>query len=370
MRWKVMISLLVMAAVLGLLGNVNWSIGIHNRHMQPPDEVVRVGDQTMTRRDFVAHVLLPEDEIGPYRHALIDADVEENYFVLYILASLAGASAAVWLLGMQHQSLPWMRFSLSYLLAAFAGAVSFLVVRLCFSAVSLPSPVPYPTLAILPVLSGLFLTVFFEWLKGFFKRLLGSLRLPGFKLPIFIIILGLSILVTPAALAQKSPTKVYFVCIEPKGTNCVAVDDDQKRTCPKKCTEWKKVFLSKSVALMIETNAYSYSKGTPRANEFVIAAAGPFDGAVDFSKGEVAPTIAKLYSHPERYGFKEISKAVPDAIVVWPNVGGIVVNTGDDGELKVLYPSDKLGGKLTIGDIGSLNQEGEPKFLLPTNNKS
>jgi hypothetical protein len=362
-------SLLVMAAVLWLLGNVTWSIGIHNRHMQPPDELVRVGDETMTRHDFVAHVLLPKDEIGPFRHALIDADVDENYFVLYVLASLAGASAAVWLLGMQNQSLTWMRFALSYLLAAFAGAVSFLLVRLCSSALNLVSSVPYPTLAILPVLSGLFLTVFFEWLKGFFKRLLDILRIPGSKLLLIIIFLGLSFLVTPVALAQTTPTKVYFVCIEPKGTNCVAVNDEQKRACPKQCTEWKKVFLSKSVALMIETNAYSYSKGAPRANEFVIAAAGSFDGSVDFSKGEVAPTIAKLYSHPERYGFKVTSKAVPDAIVVWPNVGGIVVNTGDDDELKVLYPSDKLGGKLTIGDIGSLNQEGEPKFLLPSNDR-
>lgn len=81
-----------------------------------------------------------------------------------------------------------------------------------------------------------------------------------------------------------------------------------------------------------------------------------------------------LYHHPEDLGWTDVS-TLPSkvgAIAVWPTMSGLVVEDDGDntaaeyGGVKVLYPSDRHDGLLTVGEVRWLGRGTPPKFVVPT----
>jgi len=182
----------------------------------------------------------------------------------------------------------------------------------------------------------------------------------------------------PAALplSQQEQEKVYtmdvnvhyLVCIKPADVACVAISESEKSQCPK-CTEWKEVNLKTSKNLDVDPQAYSYDTGskTPRANVFLSDATKKLFGT-GLPKTEAGSPIkvGELYNHPEKYGWIELppDQEKAGAIVVWPTMGGLVVE-GKTERILVLHPSDKRKGELKTTDAKYLAPDAKPKFLLP-----
>lgn len=83
---------------------------------------------------------------------------------------------------------------------------------------------------------------------------------------------------------------------------------------------------------------------------------------------------ATLYNDPENFGWTDVStlSSKEGAIAVWPTMSGLVVEDDTEdpaagqGNVRVLYPSHRRGGELTISDARWLGEGAEPKFLVPT----
>lgn len=165
----------------------------------------------------------------------------------------------------------------------------------------------------------------------------------------------------------------YSKCIDPETPACYAFSPDDKSKCPN-CKEWVKGFVGQSAMLAFDDQEYSYDRGLmlPRAN-FMLKDAAKKLYNVEYPQtnyGYPIP-VARFYKKPEKYGWAELSHDAPKAgaLAIWPNIGGVVVgNIGKVGQIsknKVLYPSDKLRGRLNLIDPYGLRKEGKPKYIIP-----
>lgn len=155
----------------------------------------------------------------------------------------------------------------------------------------------------------------------------------------------------------------YYECIDPATPTCVCTREDAKgESCPG-CMAWKEEYLSSQKSLHLTAGSYSYSSGPPRANYFVQDFASELYGT-ETLRG-VPPTTAMLYRSPAKYGWFELDKESEKvgSIAVWPGGAGLVVHD-DDGDLQILYPSNKLKGALHVEDLTNVTAV-KVKYIVP-----
>ncbi len=165
----------------------------------------------------------------------------------------------------------------------------------------------------------------------------------------------------------------FSKCVNPEKPPCYAFNEKDKEKCPN-CITWEQGFIGqKNKLIPFNELEYSYDKGKriPRAN-FLLRDAAKIIYETEFPKTEYGypVTIGTIYKNPEKYDWVELSSDAPKAgaLAIWPNIGGVVVNhkgVALQEEVIVLYPSDKLKGRLNTIKASKLSKEGVPKYIIP-----
>lgn len=166
-----------------------------------------------------------------------------------------------------------------------------------------------------------------------------------------------------------SGSQDFYYCEDPNPpVDCHVSSEEKQATCPE-CNRWAAGFYQIQAQLDLPADAYSYDTAPfgPRASTFMKDATTELFGEGAWPRtGTRAVLVREIYENPSSFGFVEIEDGaeVPGAIALWPNLGGIVLETESD-EVRVLYPSDAMRGALRTLPIERLASAGEPRFVLP-----
>lgn len=351
---------------------VDWALRVHHKHVPDPEEIVVVEGRQMSAWDAARTQLFPrfypEERLSVPKHWLLYRHQTRLWLLLFTTNALVGWCASIWLMmvagNIDNHLIPRV------LLALLVGPVSFLLVK------ALPSWDLFGVGQALPLLGGLFVTTFFEGLRGllaaFFtavqRRIGGSAppvaaRKPGSGGGKGSAVALLAALCLPV-FSSAQETQSYFVCTDPKKPPCWAFSHEGKKSCPS-CVTWTEVFPEARVRGLLSLLANNY-RG--RANVFLDDAAQAIygEGLPETDSGSLVKTT-QLYESPQEYGFREIPADDADAgtLVVFPRLGGVVVDvaTEEGPEQALLYPSARASGSVVL--TRSLESLGEAKFLVP-----
>lgn len=352
-------SVLVFVAAVWLYAQVDWAIQVWDKHAPKPLETTRLRGEEMTWEDAAQRHIFPEMYPAEMKHPvtrtlLMSRPHPRLWGAAFCLSGLIGWCASVWLSALQ----PGARHAFpnllaSFLLAALAGVISYGLVFLVGARSTAAGQ-------LLALLAGLFVSTFYQNLKGVLEALITSIAKGlGGRAPVVVLTLG-ALVVGPAAEAQPSEA-FYYVCAAPSTEACVALKEADKKDCPA-CQKWQRVY-------RVEPLVSVAGRRFDAANVFLDVAASadggeglprtPFDHPI---------TTKQLYADPARFGYREVglAEAEPGDLVVYRGQGGFVVEVAGSGDERIpglVYPSERSGGKprLTL-DFDLL---GQPKVLVP-----
>lgn len=159
-----------------------------------------------------------------------------------------------------------------------------------------------------------------------------------------------------------------YVCLNPeKEPPCSCWIEEEKATACPGCQEWRRDTITDDRTLMLDESAYSYASGLPRANFFVQDVSERLYG-IDFptTKAGFPVTTTSLYRNYAELGWSEVPLEADKtgSIAIWRGHAGLVIED-KDGDVKVLYPSDKFDGRLREGEAMSLRLGSTPRFIVP-----
>ena len=327
-------------------------------HAPKPKETVKIGGDKMSQIDALCHKLFPKhaqrEKVGYKIHDfLVCGHYERLVPILFILASLTGWCASVWLSIFQHHPAVTgesvLVFICSILLAFVVGLVCYLLVEL------VPFKLPMNKfdpggILLFPLLGGLFMKVFFDRLPRLLLRIFDYLGVGRNGGPVgnvrnivLMFVTGCTFMSTNAQ-AQKPLD--YFRCVDPTPPVCLAFNEgDKKVNCPK-CIDWRKMFLNFSEVMSSALAAQKAAdvQAEHVASNFFLNEAAKKLFECDAQKLIVrAPKTSYVRSNPQQYGYRELRKHEPKkgALVVIGNIAGIADEKS--GELVVAYPSEKTG---------------------------
>ena len=170
-----------------------------------------------------------------------------------------------------------------------------------------------------------------------------------------------------AAGESEGSRPAYWECIKPDSVNCIVLSEADQKKCPL-CTEWKARFLDlrlakpdneKNLVDLIVRDARYRS-----ANVFMSEVGGAlYDQPLPQTRFGFPITVKDVQESPDKYGWRQTATPEVGSFVIVGNTAGLVVDV-QQGEAIVLYPSGKLGGKLTIASqkhIGPVSSYVLPK---------
>ncbi len=330
----------------------------------------------MSQIDALCYVMLPRRDPPTSRIRFLLVCEYRSYLIpaLFMLASVTGWCASVWLLVYQHQRrseaiaegvLP---FICSFLLAPVVGLVSYLVTRAPFF--PLASEVDHlESVAVLPLLGGLFMRTFFdrlpELLSRIFDVLSGRRTGDGRNANSGVVLLVIACTCMSTAAWAQLP---YFRCSNPLDI-CIAFTEGEKAACPD-CQAWVKVFLNVSDVMRTAQAAQLRASGIATkgvASNFFLEAASKELYRLDIAESSGGlPRTRQIHSEPEKYGFRELREGESrvGSIAIIGNIAGIVVDRS--GALRIAYPSAKTGEvNLETPSALATAEDANVKYLTP-----
>jgi hypothetical protein len=359
-------SLALLLAVVVSYSSLDSAMTERARFAPYPDSVHQVGGTFMTEDQILLTRIHPRDSTSFVAYQLLR---RRNLWPFqYVVAGLAGACAAIWLLLVAgKRSTDWDKVPPSVLLSGLAGLIAYLLVKLATRIAWAESPATYETWLLFPLLAGAFNTVFYNALPGvltkmidFFTRFLKDEKKATVLIGWFVFAASTATARAEAQASREAKSAVggtLYQCIEPKTCSCWAFSDAEKAACPE-CTKWKATSLSASLSEAIQKLGTGDYKN--KAGQFI------YDATVNLSTDDhpriSQGSIASLYADPERYGYKAVEKSAvgPGGIVLFPTFGGVVIN--DSGAF--VYPSGRRDGKLRVVDVEAFKASGEVKYLM------
>jgi hypothetical protein len=371
MRTWILIASVLLAALLAWAWiEIDWALEARRDHATPPDEEITIGTEVMTQEAFLLLRVHPREEVGALRHNLLRR--RNLYPILYVVAGLAGACAALWLLLVREQGgrrgTNWDRVAASVLLSGLAGLIAYLLLKFSTSIAPASRLEVYENWVVFPVLAGAFNTTFYEALPSFLTILLGLVK-KGFggrtaaaRMTIIALALGSSLNVLEAQeTTLRRGMKSYYKCGDPASCKCRAFTDQEKDDCSE-CNKWVTVPIAREIFDKLMKLDARYRNA---AGRFLSDAS---EELYDFDIAARPVSAGAVYARPEQYGFKQVDEdaATAGTIVVYPNMAGVVVNQNGD----IAYPSATLGGKLNIDAASDLGRLGVARYLMPDDDRA
>jgi hypothetical protein len=180
MATRILISVLLFVVIFLSYLQVDAALDTIHRHAPDPEKLIRVGKIEMRQIDALCHELIPRMHPPPsdVQSSLICYHYRKLVPLLFILASLTGWCASVWLLAIQRASgavaESWAAFLASLLLALVVGLACYLILIAPF-ALFKGDMNKLETAAVFPLLGGLFMRTFFERLSGVLTKIFDML---------------------------------------------------------------------------------------------------------------------------------------------------------------------------------------------------
>jgi hypothetical protein len=185
MTARVITAIILFALIFWFYFQVDAALDFVRRHAPEPEKTTRIGKVSMTQIDLLCHELIPRmhPPASPLRVLLACRHHKRLVPILFVLASLTGWCASVWLLALQKkaaaigESLPL--FVASLFLALVVGIICYVVLIAPFSFFK-GDDTHLENAAAFPLLGGLFMRQFFdrlpELLSAIFDFLTGKRR--------------------------------------------------------------------------------------------------------------------------------------------------------------------------------------------------
>jgi hypothetical protein len=156
----------------------------------------------------------------------------------------------------------------------------------------------------------------------------------------------------------------YYECVDPLSTpTCVCATHAEKEKKCKGCKKWQEKPLTLSSQASFDATKYSHLAPDARSGAFINDAASKL-----WSQRLAANWRARdLLTESDKLGWTEVegTHSKVGTLVVVEGVSGIVVSD-KDGVLKVLYPSSKKNGELSVGYLNYLGDKSTAKFFIPS----
>src|SRR5262249_58404611 len=129
---RVVVSIAIFCFVVVAYFKIDSALDTVRRHAPKPEEIIQVGERHMTQIDVLCQELLPKVEPeNSIRTILICSHQKRLVPMLFVVASLTGWCASIWLIALQHkaggQIESRMAFIMSFMLAALSGIICYLV---------------------------------------------------------------------------------------------------------------------------------------------------------------------------------------------------------------------------------------------------
>ena len=164
---RVIVAALLFAVLFWIYLELDLSLDVLRQHAPDPGKTIRVGKINMRQIDALCRVLIPRMTPPPndVRRNLICHHYKRLVPAIFVVASLAGWCASIWLLafqggrGLRQESGP--SFLASLLLAVVTGVICYLILVAPFNFLA-GDTTHLERAAIFPLLGGVFLRVFFE----------------------------------------------------------------------------------------------------------------------------------------------------------------------------------------------------------------
>jgi hypothetical protein len=376
MGFRVVVATIIFCVVVIAYFQVDGALDALRRYVPNPEEIVQIGETSMRQIDAFCLKILPKVEPPTsLRSTLICEHRKRMVPALFVLASLTGWCASVWLLALRHKPddtlESWMAFIASVLLGLISGLICYLIllaIPLRFLGASTPE-----SATAFPLLAGLFLRTFFDRLPDLLSTIFDKLTGKGSggsaavgngaNLLALVSLTTVSLLFTSQVYGL-----VYYRCLDPKD-KCWAFSEEDKAKCPE-CRKWgeENLYLSD---VFESAQANQKSAGIRKksvASNFFIAATVEELYKVDMTAGgsEVPPRASDIYDAPEKFGFRQLAEPQVGSIALFGNLAGIVVeNEGKEGKVTIAYPSAIKGAIRFSRPIWLAEQKsGAPKYVV------
>jgi hypothetical protein len=186
MTVRVLIAILLFILIFWCYFQIDAALDAVRQHAPEPENPIRIGKVEMRQIDALCRELIPGMQRQPsdFRKSLICHHYKHLVPLLFILASLTGWCASIWLLAIQRQATDtvesWVAFLASFLLAFVVGVVSYLVLISPLSLLKTDTN-QLEKAAIFPLLGGLFTRTFFERSRDLLSRIFDLLTGKGKK---------------------------------------------------------------------------------------------------------------------------------------------------------------------------------------------
>jgi hypothetical protein len=181
----------------------------------------------------------------------------------------------------------------------------------------------------------------------------------------------LLISISTAALSQEYKARAvpmhinvtYYDCVLPKDVVCIAGTENDKKKCSH-CQTWQSAEFNQYLTSTVDHDAYLYSKGNPRANQFLVDVKNSLENGGTPDPVRVAPTFAAIYKDPRSYGLLAVETSEPtDGFLVSNKNGGILIRTSDRNTL--IHPSDEKNGDLWMNPPQLVFGSHTTKLMVP-----
>jgi hypothetical protein len=379
MLGRVVFAIILFCGIVAAYFQVDGALDTLRRHAPNPEELIQVGGTSMRQIDALCLELLPKVERpNSVRSFLICHHHKRLVPMLFVLASMTGWCASVWLIALQHKAgAPLegrLAFVVSLLLAFLSGIICYLILLLLPLGL-LGAKTPESASAF-PLLAGLFLRVFFQRLpdvlSAVFDRLTGRRSGEnaggdnGAGVPTLVLLATVSVLSVSQVYGRPL---YYYRCADPKD-KCIAFTEEQKADCPE-CRRWYQETLDFS-ELIESADAEQKSAGIHMktlASNYFIAAISKKLYDVDVTAGgtEAPPKAAAIYKAPEKFGFRQLTEGESKvgSIALFGNLAGVVIRE-EEGKVTIAYPSATTGELSFARSMLLADQKNAlPKYIVP-----
>ena len=184
---RVTVAAILFSLLFWAYFEIDTALEVLHQHAPSPEAIIKVGMIPMRQIDALCHEIIPRmrPPLSKLRHSLLCDHYKQLVPAMFVLASLTGWCASVWLLAFQRgrsiESESWLAFMASLFLAFVVGVICYLILISPFNFFAGGSS-HLENAAIFPLLGGLFLRTFFERVRDvlsfIFDRLTGKKRQP------------------------------------------------------------------------------------------------------------------------------------------------------------------------------------------------
>lgn len=163
-------------------------------------------------------------------------------------------------------------------------------------------------------------------------------------------------------------TLTVYHCMNPeREPPCSCWKEEDKTTACPGCQEWKRETITDDRVLTLDTLAYTYATGAPRANYFVQDISEELY-EIDFptTNAGFPITTSSFYRNYAKFGWSEVPPQgdKTGSIAIWRGHAGLVIEEDND-TVKILYPSHKFRGELLEGNAVYVMSTSEPRYVVP-----